>query len=135
MSMTPAFNPGTETLTNDVALVQKFGMKNKENLYRGDIILFRSPIDPEKILTKRIVGLQGDSINCLAKYPKATTTIPRNHFWVEGDNEFHSIDSNNFGPISQALVIGKVISIMWPVSRIGHDFKVGGRKDALINDI
>lgn len=135
MSMTPTFNPGTETLINDIALVKKYGLKNKNNLSRGDIILFRSPIDPEKILTKRIIGLQGDSINCLAKYPKSRTTIPRNHLWVEGDNEFHSIDSNDFGPISQALVVGKVISIIWPLSRLGKSFNTGGRENALIKEI
>lgn len=135
MSMTPTFNPGTESLINDIALVKKFGLKNKNNLTRGDIIIFRSPLDPEKILTKRIIGMQGDSINCLPKYPKPTTTIPRNHYWVEGDNEFHSIDSNDFGPISQALVVGKVISIMWPISRIGYNFKVGGRDNAVIKKI
>lgn len=126
-SMTPTFNPGTDSLTNDIVLIQKYGLKQSESLHRGDIILFRSPQDPERVLTKRIIGVQGDRINCKKNYPKPVALIPRNHFWVEGDNEFHSIDSNNFGPISQALVIGKVISIIWPLNRIGIDFTKGGR--------
>lgn len=128
--MTPAFNPRTTTTTNDITLVQKYGMKNPNSLSRGDVVLFRSPLDPEKILTKRVIGIGGDMINCTNKYPKPNTRVPRNHLWVEGDNEFHSIDSNNFGPISQALVIGKVVNIIWPMSRIGASFS-GGRNNAL----
>lgn len=130
-SMTPAFNPGETTTTNDITLVKKFGLKRPDSLHRGDVILFRSPLDPERVLTKRIVATGGDTVSCTHKYPRPTAKVPRNHFWVEGDNEFHSIDSNNFGPISQALVVGKVVGIIWPLLRVGADFSQGGR-DLLI---
>ncbi|KAK6465497.1 peptidase S24/S26A/S26B/S26C [Scheffersomyces coipomensis] len=121
-SMSPTFNPKLDTTSNDIVLVQKFNLKSINSLNRGDIIMFRSPNNPEKILTKRILGIQGDIINAKSPpYPKSQTKIPRNHVWVEGDNSFHSIDSNNFGPISQGLVIGKVIYILWPLNRFGHD--------------
>ena len=82
--------------------------------------MFRSPENPEKLLTKRVVGIQGDIIRPKSPpYPKSEVKIPRNHFWVEGDNSFHSIDSNKFGPVSQGLVIGKVVTIIWPPSRFG----------------
>ena len=135
MSMTPTFNPGTETMTNDVALIQKFNLKKPNSLKRGDVIMFRSPQDPEKLLTKRVVGLQGDVIATKTPpYPRPQATIPRNHLWVEGDNAFHSVDSNNFGPISQALVIGKVIGVIWPISRFGTDISEGGREARKINE-
>lgn len=127
LSMAPTFNPGTETTTNDVALVQKFDVKSPSSLVRGDVIMFRSPNDPEKLLTKRVVGLQGDIILTKTPYPRSQAVIPRNHLWVEGDNAFHSIDSNNFGPISQSLVIGKVVCVIWPPSRFGSDIASGGR--------
>ncbi|EGV65623.1 hypothetical protein CANTEDRAFT_101982 [Yamadazyma tenuis ATCC 10573] len=126
-SMTPAFNPGTSTMTNDITMVQKFGLKSPDSLHRGDVILFRSPLSPEKILTKRVIAVGGDTVACTHKYPKPTARVPRNHLWVEGDNEFHSIDSNNFGPISQGLVVGKVVNVIWPPSRMGADFSGGGR--------
>lgn len=127
-SMTPTFNPNFQ---NDITLVKKFGLKNSDSFKKGDIIMFKSPTDPEKLLTKRVLGLQGDTIKCLDRYPKPTTIIPRNHLWVEGDNEFHSIDSNNFGPISQALVIGKVVGVIWPLNRIGTN--LSGGRDAVMN--
>lgn len=128
MSMTPTFNPGVATTEKDIAIVQKFNVRRPNSLERGDVVMFRSPQNPEKLLTKRVVGLQGDEI--LAKsppYPKKVAKVPRNHLWVEGDNAFHSIDSNNFGPISQALVTGKVVAIVYPFSRFGADIRKGGR--------
>ncbi|CAI5760035.1 unnamed protein product [Candida verbasci] len=115
-SMTPTFN------NNDIVLVKKYNMKSS-NLTKGDIIMFRSPENPEKLLTKRIKGLQNEIIIPKKDYPKNQVKIPRNHLWVEGDNEFHSIDSNKFGPISQGLVVGKVLSVIWPLNRIGVDLE------------
>ena len=117
-SMTPTFNAGTETTTNDIVLVRKYNLKKPDSFDRGDIILFRSPTDPEKVLTKRVVGLQGDTVKPKhPPYPRDEARVPRNHLWVEGDNTFHSVDSNNFGPISQGLVVGKVVTVIWPLSR------------------
>lgn len=127
-SMAPTFNPGTRTTAKDVVLVQKFNVRKPNLLQKGDIVMFRSPTHPEKILTKRVIGVQGDLVKPRdPNYPKETALIPRNHLWVEGDNAFHSIDSNNFGPISQALVVGKVAAIIWPLLRIGLDITSGGR--------
>ncbi|CUM65345.1 uncharacterized protein PRCAT00002980001 [Priceomyces carsonii] len=127
-SMSPTFNPGTETSAKDIALIQKFNLKKPDSLVRGDVIMIRSPSNPEKLITKRVVGLQGEIVKTkLPPYPKTETRVPRNHLWVEGDNGFHSVDSNTFGPISQALVVGKVVGIIWPPSRIGLNIRDGGR--------
>lgn len=126
--MAPTFNPGTESTSKDVVLVQKYNLKSPDSLERGDVIMFHSPSDPEKLMTKRVVGLQGDVIIPRNKsYPRNQALIPRNHLWVEGDNSFHSIDSNDFGPISQGLVVGKVVSIIWPFGRFNKDISSGGR--------
>lgn len=119
ISMSPTFNPGTTTTSQDVAIVQKYNLKRPNSLHRGDIIMFRSPNNPEKMVTKRITGLQGDTVFPHSPpYPKNQALIPRNHLWVEGDNTAHSVDSNTFGPISQGLVVGKVVAIIWPLSRM-----------------
>ncbi|KAI5949104.1 hypothetical protein KGF57_004934 [Candida theae] len=119
-SMTPTFNPGTATTSKDIVLVQKYNIKTKDNsISRGDVVMFRSPLDPEKLLTKRVVGINGDVVLPSSSYPKSEVKIPRNHYWVEGDNQVHSIDSNEFGPISKGLVVGKVVMILWPLSRFG----------------
>lgn len=133
-SMTPTFNPGTETTAKDIVLIQKFNLRSPSSLQRGDIVMLRSPYNPEKLLTKRIIGIQGDHIAPREEYPRRQATIPRNHLWVEGDNSFHSIDSNTFGPVSRGLVVGKVSRVLWPLSRFGADLTHGGR-DARISTI
>lgn len=135
-SMTPTFNPGLESTANDIVLVQKFNLKKPDSFKRGDIVVFRSPEDPEKVVTKRVTGLQGEIIN--TKSPpslRPQVNVPRNHLWLEGDNTFHSIDLNNFGPVSQGLVLGKVVGVIWPISRMGTDISKGGRDARKSDDI
>lgn len=36
---------------------------------------------------------------------------------MEGDNLAHSMDSNNFGPVSLGLITAKASYIVWPPSR------------------
>jgi hypothetical protein len=45
---------------------------------------------------------------------------------VEGDEQFHSRDSNEYGPIAINLIESKLTKIIWPPSRIG-DIPIGGR--------
>ena len=35
-------------------------------------------------------------------YPERNVIVPQNHVWVEGDEAFHSRDSNSYGPVSSA---------------------------------
>lgn len=87
--------------------------------------MFHSPLEPEKLVTKRITGVQGETISThCPPYPRPEAKVPRNHLWVEGDNSFHSVDSNTFGPISQALVVGKVIKVIWPITRLGANLQM-----------
>lgn len=130
-SMQPTLNPQTETLATDWVLLWKFGVKNPSNLSRDDIILFKAPTNPRKVYCKRVKGLPFDTIDPKFPYPKPQVNLPRGHIWVEGDNYFHSIDSNTFGPISSGLVIGKAITIVWPPSRWGTDLKLSTGRDCI----
>jgi inner membrane protease subunit 2 len=40
-----------------------------------------------------------------------TVVVPHGHIWVEGDNWRKSYDSNDFGPISKALVDGRAVRV------------------------
>jgi inner membrane protease subunit 2 len=122
-SMRPTFNPQK---TQDWVLLWKFGLRGHNGLRVNDVILFRSPTNPEKVLCKRIKGVQGDMVLTRYPYPREQCHIPRNHLWVEGDN-IHSIDSNMFGPISSGLVLGKCTTIIWPPQRWGT-VPQGGRE-------
>ncbi|RUP43064.1 hypothetical protein BC936DRAFT_137674 [Jimgerdemannia flammicorona] len=79
----------------------------------------RSPRNPDLIITKRIIALEGDTVKTLKPYPEKLVRIPKGHAWVEGDESFHSRDSNTFGAIPLGLVNAKVTFILWPLSRFG----------------
>ena len=44
--------------------------------------------------------------------------IPPGHYYVMGDNRTDSEDSRFFGPISQSLIVGRAVAVVWPLSRI-----------------
>ncbi|ODQ55771.1 LexA/Signal peptidase [Saitoella complicata NRRL Y-17804] len=123
ISMRPTFNPDTNLLWRDWVILDKLGFRGlkawpagkPESLFKvGDVVVLRSPLDPEKILTKRIVGLGGDTVSTRKPYPSGYVKIPPGHAWLEGDEQFHSTDSNTYGPVSLTLIEAKVKGIIWP---------------------
>lgn len=100
---------------------------NSQPLVRADRQLIlpclscRSPTNPERLVTKRIIALPGDVVHTKARYPRDTVMVPAGHVWVEGDhpdsNKNH--DSNWYGPVSQSLIVGRVGAVVWPWRRRG----------------
>lgn len=134
-SMRPTLNPHDTTPT-DWVLLWKWGMKNSSNLNYNDVILIKAPSNPRKVYCKRVKGVQYDTVQTRHPYPREIVHIPRNHIWVEGDNAFHSIDSNNFGPVSTGMIIGKAVAVIWPPSRWNTDLQTSvGREDIRSNGI
>ena len=70
----------------------------------NDIIVFKSMIEENVLICKRVVGVENDVINLNDRKIK----IKSNYLWTEGDNSLFSYDSRNYGPISNYLVVGKV---------------------------
>lgn len=91
---------------------------SQKDFRRGQIVVFEAPHDPSRIAVKRVVGVGGDLITPLPGYPggDGPQVVPYNHLWVEGDvdNRDKSLDSNWYGPISAALVIGIVTMLLTP---------------------
>lgn len=106
---------------------------------RGDVVLFHSPLQPDRVLLKRIIAADGDVVEIREKvvylnnkknnitrravsadtrvFPLSfsrrdnlpAVTIGRKMFFVIGDNIDYSFDSRSFGPISAKSVIGRVL--------------------------
>lgn len=103
-SMLPTLN-----LTGDVILAE-YVSHRLGRVGPGDIVFVRSPVDPNKIVTKRIVGVEGDRVTFFE--PRTgdtchTVVVPKGHVWIQGDNLYASRDSRQFGPVPYGLIQGK----------------------------
>ncbi len=133
-SMTPTLQ------IHDRVLVNKLSYK-LHPVHRGDIVVFKAPphADPGiDDLVKRVIGLPGQTVAghgghvyidgklLPEKYLHAgvTTsafearTIPKDSYWVMGDNRVNSKDSRVFGFITKSQIVGRVFFRIWPLSRI-----------------
>jgi inner membrane protease subunit 2 len=121
-SMQPTFNArGKEH--NDVVLLNRWSARQLAYC-RGDVVVLRSPHQPDELMTKRVVGLPGDWVRpradaCNGQSSSQPVVVPRGHLWVEGDNEHASKDSNSFGPIAAGIVEARVSLKLWPIQEAG----------------
>ena len=113
---------------------------------RGDIIVFRYPVDPKKDFIKRLVGFPGETVEIrdgkiyadgkvlddpasFGKFyyynhepyggPGDKVKIPDNSFFVLGDNSANSTDSRFWGFVPRKNILGRAIFRWWPPRRIG----------------
>ncbi|GAU18935.1 hypothetical protein TSUD_229250 [Trifolium subterraneum] len=103
-SMSPTFNPKTDSFTDDYVLVEKFCLQNSPSNYKETHI-------------KRIIALPGEWF--VTRHDQDVHKVPDGHCWVEGDNAASSTDSKSYGPIPLGLVRGRVTHVVWPPQRIG----------------
>jgi signal peptidase I len=120
------------TLENgEYVLVYKLAYKFSDP-QRGDIVVFRFPVDPSQDLIKRVIGLPGDVIKIangavsvndrVIKEPYIAAApeydgmwlVPPGQLFVLGDNRNDSSDSHAWGMLPLNNVIGKSIVIYWP---------------------
>lgn len=137
-SMEPTFDSGDYIMTSKVTY--KFRPPQ-----RGDVIVFKSPKNPDIEYIKRVVGLPGDQVviknsqvfindNLVPEtyiaeatnvwdggYAKegVPMTVPDNYLFVMGDNRPRSSDSREFGPIPIDSIIGYVFYRYYPSSKAG----------------
>jgi signal peptidase I len=131
--------------THDRVIVNKLSYK-LHPVRRGDIIVFKSPpgVDPSvKDLIKRVIGLPGETIEGrkdghiyingkqLAEpyLPKGdppgqsfdAIKIPKDSYWVMGDNRKNSFDSRFFPEhfIQKKDIVGRAFIRIWPLNRLG----------------
>jgi len=137
-SMEPNLHDGEYLLTDK--LTYRFGLPQ-----RGDIIVFKPPVNQEDEYIKRIIGLPGETISIKNGkfyindkeldekylpsdiYTKGKSflqndkeiTVPENSYFVAGDNREYSSDSRYWGFITKSEITGKAWFIYWPVNKMG----------------
>ncbi|GAB6037184.1 signal peptidase I [Fundidesulfovibrio butyratiphilus] len=112
---------------------------------RGDIVVFEFPPDPSSdMLIKRVIGLPGERLEMRAgkmfvagrplDEPYVTrdpsvgdsicdfgpVTVPRDQYFVMGDNRDHSYDSRYWGFVPRRMIRAKAAFIYWSGENLAH---------------
>lgn len=116
---------------------------------RGDVIVFKYPVDPKKDFIKRVIGVEGDKIfiknkkifindkpykdekgvytdRHLLHGPRdnfGPVTVPKNSLFVMGDNRDNSHDSRFWGFVDIRQVRGKAFIIYWSWESFLHNIR------------
>ena len=149
-SMVPTFKPGDRIFVNKFIYgakvpLTKIRLPKMRKPERGDIIVFRSPIEPGKFLVKRLIGLPGEKVEIKnheiwingkpesdppllksieyynrGEYGRAgkAVTVPEDSYFALGDNSLNSVDSRYWGFVPENNVEGRVFLIHWPIRSI-----------------
>lgn len=112
----------TIDISGDIVLVDRISHRFCK-IVPGDIVIVASPENPRKVITKRLLAMEDDSVTFLVD-PKnsdkcETIMVPKGHLWVQGDNIYASRDSREFGPVPYGLLYGKVFWRIWPIKNFG----------------
>lgn len=130
-SMIPTLMPG------DRVLVAKFWYHFTEPK-RGQVVVFKYPMDPTRDFVKRLIALPGETIEIKngvvyindspleEPYVKnrdflsmEKVTVPRGQYFMMGDNRPNSQDSRFWGFVPKNYLLGPAFFRYWPLSRIG----------------
>jgi len=109
---------------------------------RGEVVVFKYPLDTSKRFIKRIIGLPGETVEIsggqviITAGEKSWTldetyipagskapdmppvTLSSGEYFVLGDNRPYSSDSQDWGELPQRNIIGRVEVRLWPPNSI-----------------
>lgn len=131
-SMAPTFEQ------NEYVVIDKISYRFVEP-QRGDIIIFRYPLDSSQFFIKRIVGLPGEEVSIQGgvitvtggdgvahildepyrsssmKNRSSVTKLADDEYFVLGDNRLASADSREWGPLQKKFIVGRALVALFPL--------------------
>lgn len=135
-SMEPSLEDGDYILVDELS----YGFHDPA---RGDIVIFRYPLDHSQFFIKRVIGLPGEIVEVndnkvivynteypkgyvlpepyLASYQQTVGSVrvklDGDEYFVMGDNRLQSSDSRRWGPVPRSLITGRAFIRPWPLER------------------
>lgn len=133
-SMEPSFYNGDYLLVDE--LTYRFRKPQ-----RGEVVVFKNPLDDSSYYIKRIVGLPGEKVvlnqgrvtiennGAVVDIKEAYTTndsglkyqefvLDADDYLVLGDNRGFSYDSRSWGALPEDNIVGLVRLRLWPLGRV-----------------
>jgi signal peptidase I len=103
---------------------------------RGDVVVFASPVEPDQLLVKRVIGVPGDLIDSrlgrvriggrtlaepyilrsVSAGAISSHIVPAESYFMLGDNRDDSTDSRVWGFVHQSAVVGRARLVLWSSS-------------------
>lgn len=131
-SMEPNFYSGDYLIIDELSY--RF-----DNPQRGEVVVFKYPLDPKEYYIKRIIGLPGETVavkegkvtvknserpegfildesQYFNKYTSKDTelTLKENEYFVLGDNRDVSSDSRSWGAVPKSMIVGRAWVRVFP---------------------
>ncbi len=136
-SMVPTFQNGQYLIVDELSY--RLGTPA-----RGDVIIFRPPIDPTKFYIKRVIGLPGETVTVSStqisitnsSHPQGftldepyivnigngtpqTVALGDKEYFALGDNRTASYDSRKWGPVPEKNIVGRAFLRLVPLKTLG----------------
>ncbi len=112
---------------------------------RGEVVVFRFPLDPSEYFIKRVIGLPGETVmiedgkvlvysgetgepqrlreryleDGLETSGRITQALGPDEYFVLGDNRAYSLDSRRWGALPRKNITGRVLFRVWPARTAG----------------
>ncbi|MBI4135001.1 MAG: signal peptidase I [Candidatus Sungbacteria bacterium] len=112
---------------------------------RGEVVVFRFPLDPSDYFIKRVIGLPGETVTIsggkvmVADSPESEPEVLHepylpegvvtsgerswmmkpDEYFVMGDNRAFSLDSRRWGVLPKENITGRVAFRAWPIAAAG----------------
>jgi len=135
-SMEPTFDTG------QYLIIDEFSYNNFTDPKRGEVIIFRYPLNTSEFFIKRIVGLPGETVTIANENVYITgtdgvarllpepyivnkgdgspqsVTLTANQYFVMGDNRPDSSDSRVWGPVPRQDIVGRAFVRLLPIDKL-----------------